>query len=46
MQVAVKSVLVSQVWWAAISSAAAALLVRPAAWQISVVLAENLIRAG
>ena len=31
-----KSVLVSQVWWAQISSAAAESLVRPAAWEIRV----------
>jgi hypothetical protein len=36
MQVVTKSVLVSQVWWAQISSAAAVSLVRPAAWQVSV----------
>ena len=36
MQLVLKSVLVSQVWWAQISSAAAVSLVRPAAWQISV----------
>ena len=36
MQLVVKSFLVSQVWWAQISSAAAASLVRPAAWEISV----------
>ena len=32
MQLVVKSVLASQVWWAQISSAAAVSLVRPAAW--------------
>jgi hypothetical protein len=36
MQVVVKSGLVSQVWWAQISSAAAAWPVRPVAWEISV----------
>ena len=33
MQLVVKSVLASQVWWAQISSAAAVSLVRPAAWR-------------